>query len=783
MSSITPGLRFPTRITVTSNFVVTASLVSQPGAVYVADTYTRSTNITGTLPSLSSVTLGGVVRLEQRGVYLSSLSASGNDPIGYDAPRYAISTIARADTYALPVATSASISATSTVVYSPVSGAFSVNDEGLWIAISGAGTAGGMFSTTVVSYSAVGFGQFTIASAAPTTSTSAQVFVQRRSIMGTAGDTRARVLLTTEERILGGVWSTSVFVSGMTGSASVTALNGTRPAAFNYQISENYAQTYLFLNDTSLSSGAIGSSGTLAIARQNITLISPDNYVELMASVDSDNVTRRWIVQGGTLETIGQGRDVGWGFLGGTAGYGTDLSDLVAPDFYYAGKTRRPAFRTHIEAEFGDGAEIMIGRWNGVYPYGTIAQTLNNETIGIIWSRRGNNTGQNLFDGRNSLITFKAAGNQTSSNAAGRLWFGNTYSSTSSDRRSFVFLDEFTNILIADVSDALNNETSGSPRFAAINSLQSSGSGAVDQTVGLFWAQSTAQTRAVTRIRGTTSTSSYRLTQWEAGATGQHVLAYITALGAGAIDTSWTSPASDIAEWKVPWWDGNPKMEDRRARTVVFVDADNLDKPIRKGPKGVGPKSAKLRLWNSFDPPIPLEFICGVTTSNPAFAMGAAPLRYHGQFAKDRYGTPLWEEADYVEWTVMKVEAINTAQSHKYTRQARIVGGFVDDGFTPPEPSHGDLNQIIIEAEAKKQRLEDFEFIFPATYSKQWRPVLNKNFDPSLEEGYVPRPERAEWFRAGITEKGMVPLHDDEPILDSWWVLGEAGPGLIWVSI
>lgn len=795
MSGITPGISFPTRITVTSNFSVTASRVSQPAVVYVADTYTRSASIVGTLPPLSSVQIGGIVRLEQKGVYTSILSASGNDLVGYTAPYWLITGVMRADEYAFPITSSAAIVAASKTItvtgVTSTTGPFSNNDLDKWVAIRGAGAAGAVLSSVITSF--VNTSTVMISTAATTSTTGAEAFTQIDSFMGIAGDTRPVIIVNTgasDQRVIGGILTTGAyptvaFISSLTGSATITALNNLPFPAAKYSVGELYAG-YIYLS-TSISSGyTYSSGGVLGVARKSITLISPDNYVELEAGLDSDGTTRRWIVQHGTLDTIGAARDVAWGYMPYYTGYGQDNRFNPFTDFYYSGAFRRGSFRTWTMAEGGDPSEYMIGRMGGVYPYSITSSSFGEvdvtNGIGIIWSRVGYNIagGPYLDTNRCSLITFRAFGLQTSSNGSGQMWFGNTYLDTISDRRHFFYLNQLSNVIIADANDKFNTPA---PRLGVANALRADGVTQLDQTAAMFWVQSTSQTAPAVRIRGNIESTSYKLTLWETGATGGQVEAWIDGTGAGAIDTSWTSPATDLAEWKVPWWDGNPKMENRKARTVVFVDAANPDIPLARGTRGTH-KKAKLRLYKSFDPPIPLSFICGVTTSNPAYAMGAAPIHHRSKYQTDKYGTVLWEEAEYVEWaeTALEREGSST-NGYKFTRQTTTKGGFVDAGHVAPTPTPGDINDFVREKEDSGKIFQSTVWIHPATYSKQPRRKRSLLYKEELADSYLPRPERAEWYCAGITEKGMVPLHPDEPILDSWWVLGETDSGLLLVSI
>lgn len=792
MSSITPGIQFSPRITATTSFAISASLVTLPVGIYTADTYTRSASITASLPPLSSVMLGGEIRVEAQGTYPVTISASGQDEIGYRAPIFVVTSVSRADQYLNPITTGGSISATSTVLNAG-SGVFVASDIGTWIAISGAGTAGGMHSTTIVSFSTSSI--VIISSAAVTTSTSAAIYVENRSVMGVAGDARPRFQVP-EQKIIGGSSNgghvTAVWVSGLTGSASIVALNSAVWNATNYFFGTANALTYLYLDNATISSGATYSSGgTIAVTRQNVTLIAADNYLHLQATLDSDGTTRRWIKQNGTLETIGEGRDVAIGMLPQNySGYDQDIRQIYAADWFLSGADRRGYWRTNLEIETSDPSEQMVGMSNVNFPYGVLSpvQDSTNTTGGavtlhILWSRTTNNTAnpERLSSNRNSFFVFRAIGLQTTSNSAGRFEFGNTYYSTANDRRTFMYWNEFTNVAITNEEPtAFGTTSTAQPRFGVINGQVTSSGTAQNQTVGIFWAQSTNPTVPVVRFRSTVSSAACRLTQWEWGTTGGNVLAYIDSVGAGAIDTSWTSPATDLAEWKVPWWDGNPQMEDRRARTVVFVDAANPNKPIHKGPKGAGPKVVKLRLWNSFTPRVPHEFICGVTTSNPAYAMGAAPIRYHKKYLTDKYGSVLSEEADFVEWAVITLR-MEGKDERKVMRERVTIQGFVDEMDEIPPKNLVELGDVVAEMEAEGAKGEIRVWTSSPTFSKQFRPQLNPAYDASRP--YQPRPERAEWFRAGIVEKGMVPLHDDEPILSEWWVLGEAGPGLIWVSI
>jgi len=663
-------------------------------------------------------------------------------------------------------------------------GPYSGNDVNKWIAISGAGAAGSILSTIVTSFSTTSV--VVVSTSASTTVTAAAVYTQIDSFMGISGDTRPVIQVDGEggeQRVVGSIVSgstypSSVYISSLTGNATITALNNRAFPAANYGVQEGFPK-YIYLSTSISSDHAWSSGGTMGVVRQNVTLISPDNYVVLQAATD------RWVLQDGTMEMIGQGRDVGWGYTQYLTGVPSQtLQEVPLADFHYSGKYRRGSFRTWTIAEGGDPPEIMIGRAGASYPYGLFAQlgeADSSNALGIVWSRV-NTTSTNLNTQRNNFLTFRTYGLQTSSNSAGQFWIGGTYNNTASDRRTFVYFDQLTNVQIADASDKFDAVR---PRLGVVNSFQADGSTALDQTAAMFWVQSTTQASAAVRIRGNATSSSYKLTLWETGSSGANVEAWIDGTGAGAIDTSWTSPASDIAEWKVPWWDGNPKMEVRKARTVVFVDAADLDRPIARGVRGTH-KATKLRLYRSMPKDTPLSFIAGVTTSNPAYAMGAAPIHHRSKYETDIYGTPLLEVADYVEWTETHLRCEgSSANGYKYIRERRQRAGFLDEGIEVPAPTEGSIEEFVrlCEETPTDRSLPDKIWIHPPVYSKQPRKMRSREYRQELAELYRPRPERPEWFCAGVTEKGAVPLHDDEPLLDSWWVLGEYGPGLLWVSI
>jgi len=174
--------------------------------------------------------------------------------------------------------------------------------------------------------------------------------------------------------------------------------------------------------------------------------------------------------------------------------------------------------------------------------------------------------------------------------------------------------------------------------------------------------------------------------------------------------------------------------------------------------------------------------------------MGAAPIHHRSKYETDDYGLPVYEMADYVEWNEVYLTRWGTTEAnggggYKYITKREVKGGFVDSGIVVPEANPERLSDIIARHEHRNQFLPKWTYVEKPVFSRQPRKKIGKDYRPELEydeEGnflYEDRPSRAEWLHAGIVEKGAVPLHDDEPILDSWWVLGAYGPGLLWVSI
>lgn len=179
------------------------------------------------------------------------------------------------------------------------------------------------------------------------------------------------------------------------------------------------------------------------------------------------------------------------------------------------------------------------------------------------------------------------------------------------------------------------------------------------------------------------------------------------------------SSGADYAEYIKPWADGNPEAEDRVGYFVTIKDGF-------------------LEKANGDD------YIAGITSGNPS-VVGNADEDYYWRYERDEFNRIVMED---LPETVQEKITIQVPVQEKYENGDLMYGENGEPVFTYVE----------------KESLAFDEFgnaILTETGNiiKNARMKLAENYDPSLQESYIPREKRQEWDYVGMV--GVLPVRDD----------------------
>ena len=208
------------------------------------------------------------------------------------------------------------------------------------------------------------------------------------------------------------------------------------------------------------------------------------------------------------------------------------------------------------------------------------------------------------------------------------------------------------------------------------------------------------------------------------------------------------SSGADYAEFVKPWWDGNIYGEDR---VGYFVTAK--DGLLHKANEG--------------------DYILGVTSGNPS-VVGNADEDYYWRHERDSFNRIVMEDAPemrikteivrmIVQKTETKIECVQP-DDEDWEPEYDEAGNPAPNEFPYESPVFDDDGNPIMEEIEEIRPMMDKRtgrYVMEETGNiiKNARMKLSEDYDPALQEGYIPRAERPEWDYVGML--GVLPVRDD----------------------
>lgn len=556
---------------------------------------------------------------------------------------------------------------------------------------------------------------------------------------------------------------TTVFVEGVTG---VTAANGLHTCD-----RDNITGTSTIdLAGTTFSGTYSAGTDYITIIATSIKLRVQGEWVQL-----ESNGVDRWDIVGEGSGRHSITRDFLLGPVHDYTGGQVNIGALgISLGFWYNAAYRRIGSSTVYAIDFGDTPEF--GAQRAEITTGTAdtpSQVLSGTGVGIY---HGTGYGSGGWNGRSAQFMVRVT-EDGSSGAGGRAVINTTTTGTAGTRVDRFNVQEQTSVGTISTVGLFNiAEPTNRPSLH-------------------IRATATDLTSDILRVRGpATSTytgGGYDLAEFQSN-DGSDVECRITYQGNVQIDGAVSSPAADIAERSLPWWDGNPKKEDRRGMTVVQVRAGDPDVVIWPGDRGH--RKSFIRLYDTMPKGTPPEAIWAPISSNPMAIGGDYALHWKGKFQCDRFGTPEWEEADRISWKVYDLR--NSARSGEPPAMGY---GITDEvalwsdrasaeelASIPPDHSQTleealeELKQAGIKGDKRGWGDRGNRWISSPVRQKAWRKKWSAAFDPTRP--HVPRAERAEWFHAALAKVGDVWVRVDQTLHPLWPILEETDE-LVLVSV
>ena len=180
------------------------------------------------------------------------------------------------------------------------------------------------------------------------------------------------------------------------------------------------------------------------------------------------------------------------------------------------------------------------------------------------------------------------------------------------------------------------------------------------------------------------------------------------------------SSGADYAEFIKPWADGNPDNEDRIGYFVTI-------------------KNGCLEKANEGD------CIAGITSGNPS-VVGNSDEDYYWRYERDELNRIVMED---VPETVQQTEEVAVM-----VQDTDLSGNLLFDESGEPV-----MVEVFKETPVFDPETHEPVMIETGRIIKNARMKLAENYDPSLQESYIPRKDRPEWDCVGMI--GVLPVRDD----------------------